>query len=87
LRQQTAAGEETNQSQKSPDPVASPSSQVRRIQLVYRFALGRDPTIDEATDALEFIGVGDAKLESAKLGRWEQLAQVLLMSNEFAFVD
>ncbi len=87
LRPPTAAGEETNQSQKSPDPLASPSSQVRRIQLLYRCALGRDPTIDEASDALEFIGVGDANPEIAKLGRWEQLAQVLLMSNEFIFVD
>ena len=46
--------------------------------------LGRNPTKDEATLAEEFVGDDDPK---AAFGRWPQLAQVLLLSNEFAFVD
>ena len=35
--------------------------------------------------ALDFVN--GAKDGSAAFGPWEQLAQVLLLSNEFAFVD
>jgi hypothetical protein len=51
---------------------------------LYRLALGRNPTKDEATLAIEFASDDDPK---AAFGRWPQLAQVLLLSNEFAFVD
>ena len=34
-------------------------TRVRRINRLFRFALGREPTIDELTDALEFIDRGD----------------------------
>jgi mono/diheme cytochrome c family protein len=51
---------------------------------LYRLALGRDPTKDELALASEFVADDDGK---AAFGRWPQLAQVLLLSNEFAFVD
>jgi hypothetical protein len=59
--------------------------QTAQIQRMFRHALGRTPTNDELREALEFISASNASKTS--LNRWEQLAQVLLMSNEFAFVD
>lgn len=50
-----------------------------RVTKLYRLALGRSPAADEVALALGFVG--------DKTDTWEQLAQVLLMSNEFAFVD
>jgi hypothetical protein len=47
---------------------------------LYRLALGRVPTAAELSLGREFVADGSA-------GRWEQYAQVLLLSNEFAFVD
>jgi hypothetical protein len=54
----------------------------RDVEALYRFALGRKPTSKEAALASEFVA--GAEGEDAK---WVQLAQVLLSSNEFAFVD
>jgi hypothetical protein len=51
---------------------------------LYRVTLGRNPTKDELALAAEFVSDDD---EKATFGRWPQLAQVLLLSNEFAFVD
>jgi hypothetical protein len=65
----------------------SAAAQVRRVNRLFRFALGRDATVNEVTDALEFLAAKNAPPDSEHLGRWEQLAQVLLMCNEFAFVD
>jgi hypothetical protein len=42
----------------SNDPNAA-ASRVRRINRLFRSALGREPTIDELTDALEFVDRGD----------------------------
>ena len=51
-----------------------PAQQVEKLfQLVY----GRKPTATELQDCTEFL----------QAGKLEQLAQVLLMSNEFMFVD
>ncbi|HXD84867.1 MAG TPA: DUF1553 domain-containing protein, partial [Urbifossiella sp.] len=55
-----------------------------RIARLYRAALGRNPTTEELALARAFIGDGKS---TADFGPWEQLAQVLLMSNEFLFVD
>jgi hypothetical protein len=51
-----------------------------RITALYRLALGRSPTPTEASLGRDYVADGSA-------GRWEQYAQVLLLSNEFAFVD
>ncbi len=68
------------------------ANRVRRINQMYLCALGREPSIDELADALEYVDLGDptqsAEIASAPpLTRWQQLAQVLLLSNEFMFVD
>jgi hypothetical protein len=55
-----------------------------RVQALYRVALQRAPTREEAALAVEFVSDDDPK---SSFGRWPQLAQVLLLSNEFCFVD
>jgi len=49
-----------------------------------RFAPQREPTAKQSAAALALVRAADA--EKPGTG-WEQLAQVLLLSNEFAFVD
>ena len=61
-----------------PDPAT-------RVRELYRFAYSRQPTAEEAALALEFVM--SPPEPGAKLSPWEQLAQVLLLSNEFAFVE
>jgi hypothetical protein len=56
-----------------------------RVRRVYRAVLGRDPTAAETWLAVGFVRSDDPP--PAGLTRWEQFAQVLLLSNEFAFVD
>lgn len=52
----------------------------RDLDALYGFALGRKPSPKEAAMAREFLAEGDT-------AAWVQLAQVLLSSNEFAFID
>ncbi len=62
--------------------LANPSD---RMNQLYRIILSRMPTIQESQWCLEFVGL---KPDSGSvLTRWEQLAQVLLCSNEFMYVD
>jgi len=63
------------------------TDQERAVQL-YRMILSRRPTASETELAIQFREVA-AKQTSApgQLAAWEQLAQVLLLSNEFSFVD
>ena len=56
----------------------SPSSQV---EFLYRQILSRNPRQDESKLSVEFIGT------DAKLANFEDLAQTLLVSNEFFFTD
>ena len=64
--------------------VAAAPTAAAKVNALYRAALGRNPTAQEMTLATEFVTDDDPK---AAFGRWPQLAQVLLLSNEFAFVD
>ncbi len=57
-----------------------------RIQRLYRHALQRAASNEEVQLALQFVESASAG-EAAKLDPWKQLAQVLLLSNEFMFVD
>jgi Protein of unknown function (DUF1553)/Protein of unknown function (DUF1549)/Planctomycete cytochrome C len=57
----------------------------KRVAELYRLVLARRPTSEETAIAVEFISAPAP--EGSKLTAWEQLAQVLLLSNEFAFVD
>ena len=52
-----------------------------RVEFLYRQILSRDPKKDESKLAVEFIGT------DAKLANLEDLAQTLLVSNEFFFTD
>jgi hypothetical protein len=66
--------------------LADDTADIARITRLFRYASGRAPTGDETGDALAFIRAGDAASATSET-RWERLAQVLLMANEFAFVD
>ena len=64
----------------------SPESRVNRL---FQLVLQRLPTPEEAREAVEFATspVAVAGPLETPLSRWEQLAQVLLLSNELMFVD
>jgi hypothetical protein len=55
-----------------------------RVGWMYQLAFGRSPDADELALAQKFLS---AKASASKLTPWEEYAQVLLLSNEFAFVD
>jgi Protein of unknown function (DUF1553)/Protein of unknown function (DUF1549) len=52
-----------------------------RIRRAYPLLFGREASEDEVRAAVEFLSTGNST------SSWEQFAQVLLGSNEFAFVD
>jgi hypothetical protein len=62
---------------------ASAGDDFHRVEQLYRYALGRDPADADAEDARAFLATSEASADE----RWTELAQVLLMSNEFMFVD
>jgi hypothetical protein len=62
----------------SESTTANPSSQV---EFIYRHILSRDPNKEEVGLGIEFLG------EEPKLANLEDLAQTLLVSNEFFFTD
>src|SRR5262245_62137835 len=59
----------------------------RRVAKLYRTALLRDPDANEVKVGLAFVEAAAAAKEKSPLGAWEQYAQVLLLTNEFMFVD
>ena len=61
-------------------------SAARRVAVLYRHVLCRDPDPAETQAALRFLNAEQVDKES-KLTPWEQLAQVLLLTNEAMFVD
>jgi hypothetical protein len=77
------------------------ADQAEGIRQLYRRVLGRPPEPDELSLALEFVrrqvGAVPAKPDrpsgspepraNGNLSPWEQLSQVLLLTNEFMFVD
>ncbi|MBK8093696.1 MAG: DUF1553 domain-containing protein [Verrucomicrobiaceae bacterium] len=69
--------------------VSTEKSPENRIGLLYRFLFQRSPQADELASALAFISVDEKAATAPKppLTSWEQLAQVLMLSNEFMFVD
>ena len=67
----------------SSGPVGEPSDRVERL---YRKVYGRMPMPGEVADAVAFLSEDEAGGPGG-LPRWAQLAQILLMSNEFMFVD
>jgi hypothetical protein len=71
--------------------VVAPPKDEDRIQRMYRLAYGRPADADEVALGLKFLA--DARTAKPEkpgtqgLSPWEQYAQVLLLANEFAFVD
>jgi hypothetical protein len=69
------------------------SSPERRVRRVFERVLQREPTADDTQAGMAFVTAAatmsntPAAGGSGGLNPWEQLAQVLLMSNEFMFVD
>jgi hypothetical protein len=64
---------------------AQPENNPRdRIQFLYRHILGRAPTKAETGMATAFVN--EATSDEGE-NHWESLAHVLLMSNEFVFLD
>jgi hypothetical protein len=61
-----------------------------RVAVLYRLALGRVPTAEEVKMARVFVNDADkssSPKDQSHLDRWQQYAQVLLMTNELMFVD
>ncbi len=64
--------------------VAKLTKMEERVERMYRLAYGRTPDADELALAKKFLS---AVPPTSKLTPWEEYAQVLLLANEFAFVD
>jgi len=63
--------------------VSANGDPAKRIDRLYLLALGRHPNSDELALGLEFARQAGHSTQPI----WEQYAQVLLLSNEFMFVD
>jgi 3-methyladenine DNA glycosylase/8-oxoguanine DNA glycosylase len=68
------------------DPAADDD---HRIEQAYRWVLGRAPRDRERQFVREFLGSvsASASTTAERLAPWEQVAQALLASNEFIFID
>ena len=71
--------------------VAGQTRDEGKIKRMYQLAYGRAAEPDEIALGLRFLAEArksnEAKKATLPLSAWEQYAQVLLLSNEFAFVD
>jgi hypothetical protein len=66
--------------------ITEQKSDEQKIQQMYRIAYGRNADSDEVALGLAFVR-GATPSKSSGLSAWEQYAQVVLLGNEFAFVD
>jgi hypothetical protein len=67
-------------------------SDEQRVEAIYERVLGRSPSAEETSFAIEFVRQGksdtnDAVQDSVDASGWANLAQALLMTNEFMFID
>jgi mono/diheme cytochrome c family protein len=78
--------------------VSEKTEPAQRIQALYRLVYGRAAATDEVRMGLEFLRTAEAARSGQAIAAqppetpkpltpWEEFAQVLLMSNEFHFVD
>jgi hypothetical protein len=65
--------------------VARAATPKEKVAALYRTALQRDPTDAELRDATAFLS--GEPMSGSHLSRTEQFAQVLLLTNEFLFID
>jgi hypothetical protein len=68
-----------------PDVAGEPDAE-GRVEAMYRILYGRPPTPTELDLGVRFVEESH-QTPDAKLTPWEQYAQVLLLANEFVFVD
>ncbi len=92
IEQARALSARSAQSQEANNAPSESAPNADRVRALYRFALARDPQPNELDDALAFVNEhlgSDTDDDASKppLDPWVQLAQVLLLCNEFAFVD
>ncbi len=71
------------------EEVRAAGSDGDKIEVLYRIVLSRAPTERELSSSVRFLrgATGAASQEKAGMSRLAQLAQVLLLTNEFLFVD
>jgi hypothetical protein len=69
-----------------PEIVATTDAK-ERIERMVRLVLCRKPAEAEVRLFLDFVQSARMPGESSRLDRWQQLAQVLLLTNELMFVD
>jgi hypothetical protein len=70
--------------------IAQESDPVRRVTVLYRRVLCRQPDAGEVRLALDFVAAAGKSRHQpggSRLEPWQQLAQVLLLTNETMFVD
>ena len=74
--------------------IAAESTDRRRIVYAFTLAFGRPPREEEIDDSLQFLesyeliqSSTDIEATSSLRDAWSGLAQVLLMSNEFFFIN
>lgn len=71
--------------------VATQTKDEEKIKTMYKIAYGRIAEADEIALGLRFLAEANksngTKKATLPLSSWQQYAQVLLLSNEFAFVD
>jgi mono/diheme cytochrome c family protein len=66
--------------------VRAAAAPAERIQTLYRLVFARLPDAEELQQGLLFLSRAGQQTEGA-LGPWERYAHVLLLTNEFVFVD
>ena len=63
------------------------SNDIERVQRAFQLAYGRPASADESQAFMAFLSGTDAAGEANRLSRWERVAQILIGSNEFMYVD
>ena len=66
--------------------LATEASAEKKIHSLYRRVLGRNPEAEEVSAGVEFVNAARPE-PGMQVTPWESYAQVLLLTNEFAFVD
>ena len=64
-----------------------PPASERQIEALYQTILGRAAEPGEVEAGLQYVSAQLSRERSGQIGAWEKYAQVLLLTNEFAFVD
>ena len=70
--------------------IASADTQEEKVQAMYRLLFQRTPTSEELGVAIQFLEEptqGPVEASKSELPRLEQLAQLLLLTNEFIYFD